>query len=126
MLRFVIDKCFFCTPCLSKKNDTLNFQTKWGNDFNKITNYLDKKNLQYKLITETQSIKITFNNLQENLLKEDLNSFIENISIKNSSFYFEIESIDQSTLIITRKLQLKPKTSLPQSVLPTIKQRRST
>ena len=57
MLRFVIDKCFFCTPCLSKKNDTLNFQTKWGNDFNKITNYLDKKNLQYKLITDTQSYR---------------------------------------------------------------------
>jgi hypothetical protein len=121
MLRFVIDNCFFCTPCLPKKNDTLNFQTKWGNDFNKITNYLEEKKLQYQLIPETQSIKITFNNSPENLLIQDLHSFIESIS-KNSSYYFEIESNNQSTLIITRKLQLKPKTSLPQSVLPTIKQ----
>ena len=113
MLRSVINYCFFSPSCLSKKNDTLNFQTKWGNDFNLIRNHLNEKKLQYQLIPETLSIKITFNNSPENLSIQDLHSFIENISIKNSSFYFEIESNNQSTLIITRKLQLKPKNSLP-------------
>ena len=113
MFSSVFNMCFFCPPCFPKKNDTFDFQKTWGNDFNKLQTYLKKKNLQYELIPDTCSVKITFDKLSPNLTLEDLESDIKKLITNNGSFSFEIEhdierdkDINPIPLIVTRKQKL--------------------